>query len=78
MRHNPGSIALLPGMLLLLTAPLTPACPGPDRRRLGELRRELAVYSSPAERRDLEAVLDRYPDSDTRELRTILAAQRSP
>jgi hypothetical protein len=46
-----------------------------DRTRHAELERELALYSTPAQRRDLEATLDRYPDSITHELRGILAGQ---
>jgi hypothetical protein len=45
------------------------------RKRRAELERELAGYASPAERRDLEAALDRSPDGATHELRTILARQ---
>jgi hypothetical protein len=45
------------------------------RKRRAELERELAGYTSPAERCDLEAALDRYPDGVTHELRTILARQ---
>jgi hypothetical protein len=40
-----------------------------------ELARELAAYSTPAERYDFEAILDRYPDDITYELRDILASQ---
>lgn len=40
-----------------------------------ELARELAAYSTPAQRRDFEAMLDRYPDDITYELRDILASQ---
>jgi hypothetical protein len=40
-----------------------------------ELERELAGYSTNAQRRDLEAMLDRYPDDATREVREILASQ---
>ena len=46
-----------------------------ERRRMRRLRQELAAFSSPADRLDLEATLDRYPEGQTRELRTILAAQ---
>jgi hypothetical protein len=45
---------------------------GPRRR---ELERELAACSTPAQRRDLEATLDRYPDGVAGELRDILATQ---
>jgi len=77
LRGGPASIVLLPGLLLLLSAPLFPASPPADPARRSELERELAVYSTPAQRRDLEATLDRYPDSTTRELRDILARQAS-
>jgi hypothetical protein len=70
-RTGPGAIFLLPGLMLALSAPLTNA-PAKGRRKL---ERELAAYSTPAERRDLEATLDQYPDDVTRELRDILASQ---
>ena len=45
------------------------------RKRHSDLERELAGYATPAERDDLEATLDRYPDGTTHELRDILARQ---
>ncbi len=48
-----------------------------NRARRRALERELADYVSPADRADLEAVLDRYPDGVTQELRDILAFQHS-
>ena len=45
------------------------------RKRRNELERELAGYASAADRHDLEAALDRYPDGVTHELRSILARQ---
>ena len=45
--------------------------------RRSELERELAAYSTPAQRCDLAATFDRYPDSLTYELRDILARQAS-
>ncbi len=45
------------------------------RKRRAALERELAGYSSPAARCDLQAAIDRYPDGVTHELRTILARQ---
>jgi hypothetical protein len=45
------------------------------RKRHSDLERELAGYATPAERCDLEATLDRYPDGTTHELRDILARQ---
>jgi len=75
LRSGPGGVVLLPGMLLLVVALFAPPAPKADRMRRCELERELAAYSTPRERRDLEAILDRYPDGATRELRDILARQ---
>jgi hypothetical protein len=36
---------------------------------------ELSHYTTPAERLDLEATLDRHPDEDTAEIREILAGR---
>ena len=41
------------------------------------LARELATYNSQADLDDLHAILDRYSDQETRDIRRILAAQRS-
>jgi hypothetical protein len=41
------------------------------------LQRELASYNSPSDLDDLHAILDRYSDQDTRDIRRILASQRS-
>ena len=68
-------LVLLPGLLLLLSAPLLPGPTGADRVRRSALERELAVYTTSAQRRDLEATLDQYPDDVTRELRDILTAK---
>jgi hypothetical protein len=45
------------------------------RKRRAELERELAGYANGADRCDFEAVLDRYPEGVTHELRSILAHQ---
>jgi len=74
-RADPAGIVLLPGLLLVLGAPLIPDSPTGDRRQRAKLERELAGYSTPAERADLEAILDAYPDGITREIRDILAGQ---
>jgi hypothetical protein len=74
-RHDPVGVVLLPGLLFLVSAPLIPASPKMDRSRLSQLERELAVYCTPAQRCDVEAMLDRYPDDTTYELRDILARQ---
>lgn len=47
-----------------------------NHRRRVTLRRELAAYSTPAELADLEAIVERYPVEQTREVRSLLAAQR--
>lgn len=75
MRGGAGGAILLPGLMLLLSAPLMPGGSKADRVRRSELARELAGYSTPRQRRDLEAILDQYPDEVTRELRDILAGQ---
>ncbi len=72
LRTSSWGAILLPGMLLLTYALLIPASPDEDHERL---ERELAAYSTPAQRRDIEATLDRYPDTITRELHDILARQ---
>jgi len=41
------------------------------------LERELASYNSPADLDDLHAILDRYSDRETKQIRRILAYQRS-
>jgi hypothetical protein len=74
LRGVAGGLAFLPGILLLYSALLMEAGPDADRDRRA-LERELAGYSTPAQRRDLEATLDRYPDGTTHELREILARQ---
>jgi len=75
LRSDPAGVVLLPGLLLLVLALFSPAGPPADRTRRSELERELAAYSTPAQRHDLEATLDRYSDDVTGELREIIAAQ---
>lgn len=75
LRSGPYSVVMLPGMVLMAAAAFTQTWPEEARSRRRALERELAAYSTPAQRRDLEATLDRYPDSATRELRDILAGQ---
>jgi hypothetical protein len=74
-RSSPVGVVMIPGLLLLVVAVLDPASPAPARARRAELERELGAYATPAERRDLEATLDLYPDGVTYELRDILARQ---
>jgi hypothetical protein len=70
-----AGIVLIPGFLLLWHAVMIPADSDADRQRRTRLERELAAYSTPAQRFDLEATLDRYPDGITLEMRDILARQ---
>ncbi len=74
-RASPAGLILLPGLFLLVSAPLFPARPKADRMRRSELARELAGYSTAAQRCDLEAMLDGYPNGITHEIRDILAGQ---
>jgi hypothetical protein len=48
---GPGGMVLLPGLWLLLSAPLIRASPEADRMRRPEVELELAVFSHPAQRR---------------------------
>jgi hypothetical protein len=75
MRGGMPGVVMIPGMLFLTAALLAPSDPAADNPRHRALERELAAYSTPSQRRDLDAILDRYPDRDTRELRDILAQQ---
>jgi hypothetical protein len=40
------------------------------------LRRDLETYTSDSDLNDLGAILDRYDDDETRDIRQILAAKR--
>jgi len=73
LRSGAGGLVFIPGLLLLIYAPLIEARPDEARKRRSELRRELAGYATPAHRHDLEATLDRYPDGITAEIRDVLA-----
>jgi hypothetical protein len=74
-REGAGGMLVIPGLLLLWKALLIPGDTDGDRERRTRLRRELGAYSTTAQRRDLEATLDRYPDGVTCEIRDILAGQ---
>ena len=75
LRGGVGGLAFLAGCLFLYGALVMPVSRVGDRKRLVALERELADYSTPAQRRDLEAMLERYSDGDTSELRDILTRQ---
>jgi hypothetical protein len=69
-----GGPAVLVGVMFLIASPLMSSSPSAHRRRCSRPERELAGYTTPADRSDLEAILDRYPDDVTGELREILAS----
>jgi hypothetical protein len=60
----------LPARLIVREANLANRRAARERRR--RLEHELGCLVTPAERRDLLATLDRYPDSVTWELRDLL------
>ena len=66
---------MMPGLMMLWAAALIPGDSDADHQRRQQLKLELAAYSTSAQRRDLEAALDRYPDGVTSEIREILATQ---
>jgi hypothetical protein len=74
-RQGTVGLVTIPGLLLLWHALLIPGGTDADRERRARLMRELAAYSTPAQRCDLEATLDRYPDGVTEEIRDILVSQ---
>jgi hypothetical protein len=74
-RAGVGGVLIVPGLLFFFLTLLTPGDTYADGERRAQLKRELAAYSTPAQRRDLEAILDRYPDGVTCEIRDILASQ---
>jgi hypothetical protein len=47
------------------------------RAARAKLENELASYTSQQDLNDLDAILDRYSDRETADIRRILAAQRS-
>jgi hypothetical protein len=48
-----------------------------ERAARASLQRELASYHSTADLNDLHAILDRYSDQETVQIRRILASQSS-
>jgi hypothetical protein len=47
-----------------------------ERAARAALERELASYNSASDLNDLHAILDRYSDQETAQIRRILASQR--
>jgi hypothetical protein len=77
LRNIYGNIILLPGLMILFYAPFLPGDSPETRARQAVLRRDLAAYSSPSDRRDLEAIIDRYPVAETGEVRAVLTSLRT-
>jgi len=75
LRGSLWGMVIMGGFWFLVYALLMPVSTDADRKRHSELEHELAAYSTPIQRRDLEATLDQYSDSVTYELRDILAGQ---
>ena len=73
-RHGPGGVLIIPGVLSFWRALMIRGDADVDREQRSQLERELAAYSTPAQRCDLVAILDRYPDGVTHEIRDILAS----
>lgn len=75
LRGSLWGMVIIGGFWFLVYSLLTPVSTDADRKRRAELEHDLAAYSTPVQRRDLEATLDQYSDSVTSELRDILAGQ---
>jgi hypothetical protein len=75
LRGGLWGMVIIGGFWFLVYALLMPVSTDADRKRRSALEHELAAYSTPIQRRDLEAILDRYSDDVTSELRDILARQ---
>ena len=73
-RQGPASVLIIPGLLSFWRALMIAGDTDADRKRRSRLKCELAAYSTPAQRRELVAALDRYPDGITHEIRDILAS----
>jgi hypothetical protein len=71
-----SGVCYLSGVLLLVSAVFTQPPSEESRPWLAELEGVLAHHATAGQRGDLAATLDRYPDSDTSELRDILVRQR--
>jgi hypothetical protein len=79
---GPGGMVLLPGLCLLLSAPLNPASPKADRMRCPEVERELDVFSHPTQRRlaiqAMAAHNRRFPSPDGIKCRVQPGSHRFP
>src|SRR5215467_2715970 len=75
LRGSLWGMVIIGGFWFLVYALLMPVSTDADRKHQSGLEPELATYSTPNQRRDLEATLDQYSDSVTYELRDILTGQ---
>ena len=66
MRNSTSAVAMLRDALSARRA---------ERLERQQLERELASYSTPAERLELEAMIDRHSPEETHEVRDILGRQ---
>ena len=78
-KTNPSSTTTdhahaLPGLLATVRDELR--AKRAERAARKTLIRELASFTSPAERADLDATLSRYPDEDVADLRRLIAMTR--
>jgi hypothetical protein len=73
-RQGAGGVLIIPGLLSFWRALMIPGDTDADRERRSQLKRELAAYSTPAQRSDLIVTLSRYPDGVTHEIRDILGS----
>jgi hypothetical protein len=46
-----------------------------QRAKHRQLEHELAAFTSPSDRLEIETIADRYSDDETREIRAILSVQ---
>jgi hypothetical protein len=76
-RNGAVAVVIIPGLLMFWQALLIPGDTDANCRRRAQLAGELAAFSTPAQRRDLGATLDRFPDGVTDEMREILLSQAS-
>jgi hypothetical protein len=70
--QGPGGVLIVPGLLSFWRALMISGDTDADREWRSELKRELAAYSTPAQRCELVAALDRYPDGITDQIRDVL------
>lgn len=70
------SVLFIPGMLAFWRALMIPGDADIDLKHRAQLKRELAAYSTPAQRAELMAALTRYPDRIADDMREILAIRQ--